>query len=63
MPSVGQQVVQEHAGAGAALAVDEAHAGAGQVLTACFEAPGIALRDDQALLALGEVDERDGAAG
>ena len=48
----GQQVIQEHAGAGAALAVDEAHVGAGQVLQRA-EAPWIAARDDQALLAPG----------
>ena len=55
-------MVQEHAGSGAALAVDEPHVGADQVLQRA-EAPGIAARDDEALLALGEVDQGDGAAG
>ena len=57
-----QQVVQEHAGAGAALAVDEADSRAGQIMQR-LQVLGVAARDDQALLALGKVDEGDGAAG
>jgi hypothetical protein len=55
-PQLAKQLVQHHAGAGAARTIDEAHAGPCEVEQAA-QAERVAARNDQALAAAGEADQ------